>query len=82
MVEHKQVMYQHKIDPEAVQAAYLMLLDVVGTETFTRAEVITAIIVLLGVQYKGKVMPEDETRVFVTEMSNWLSAYFASGSVN
>lgn len=76
------IIVTHKVNTETVQAAYLMLIDRLETESFTRAELIIAMMALFGTQYNGGVLPEKEMSRFTNELSQWLSAYFAKGGSN
>ncbi len=65
-----------KISPSNVQSAYLLLVDVLEKSNLNKAEVICALVVILGTQYKGSILNVEEMKDFTIRISQWLQEYF------
>jgi hypothetical protein len=71
----------HKIDPQRVEFCYHKLMEMFEAEEFSRPEVMTALAVCLGTQWNGAVMDDALTARFAKDVTDWLAAYFAKGTV-
>lgn len=68
-----------QIDPARVEMAYYRLASFLEEDGYTRAELMTALLVCLGVQWNGAVMGDDRQEAFIKDISEYLAAYFAKG---
>lgn len=71
-----------QVDPSRVELCYHNLMKLLEDEDFNRVEVMCAIAVCLGTQWKGSVMGEKETEAYIKGLMDWHAAYFVSGREN
>lgn len=72
------MVYEQHINPDVVQGVYNDLVDSLAPSGASTAELITAMLVLLGTQYNGGAMSARTTSLFVKEANNFLVRFFKS----
>jgi len=64
------------VDAERVELAYHSILEMALEKKLSRAELVAGMLAMLGVQYKGDIMPPEDLAAFTNHMSEYLNMYF------
>lgn len=70
--------YEDRINEKVVRGVYEQLVDSFSIAGISKAEAITALLLLLGTQYNGGTLSPEATKKFMADAHSWLVFYFSA----